>query len=529
MGVVYAGEVIPRTTVAGIALGGTSAREAARRLSVLAAAPRTVVVSSRSGRVLVRARDVGFRLDTEATVGRAMSVGRTGALRGWLARPAGLIRSREGPAVYAVSAGRMTRALDRIAAAAGARPSPGSLVIDRRSLSVTTRSPRRVRVLNRAGMAASLLTALRRGGEVRIPPVTRLSPAVDPATLRAVAARARRYLASALTLTGAGEPVTVAPRQVAPVLAVEASGGSRVRLGVDRRRLAALVAMVARSRDRPAVNARASAPAAPIRVDEQLDLSWRPRRARVRISPGRPGRVLERSAAQAAIAAAIRGRRHDAVLSTRPSAPVVATADARRIRYLIGTFTTPYPCCAPRVKNIRLIAEKVNGTIVPAGRQFSLNRVAGERTSADGYVPAPFIADGKMIQSVGGGVSQFSTTTYNAAYFAGLDLDFHQPHSEYISRYPPGREATLNYPSVDLKWTNDTRAPVLIRTATTPTSLTVTFYGDNGGRRVSAAAGPRIPVAGRDFSITVTRTVRYAGGRTVRQPYTTTYDKPPPG
>jgi vancomycin resistance protein YoaR len=153
--------------------------------------------------------------------------------------------------------------------------------------------------------------------------------------------------------------------------------------------------------------------------------------------------------------------------------------------------------------------------------------VAGRRTRAKGYVPAPFIADGKIVASVGGGVSQFATTMFNAAYFAGLQLDAHQPHSIYIDRYPPGREATLDYDSIDLRWTNDTAGPVLVRASSTPTSVTVALYGDNGGRRVRARSGPRSAVPGRAFAVTVTRIVRYADGRVVRQPYTTTYDQPP--
>jgi len=138
-------------------------------------------------------------------------------------------------------------------------------------------------------------------------------------------------------------------------------------------------------------------------------------------------------------------------------------------------------------------------------------------------VPAPFISDNKIVPSVGGGVSQVSTTTYNAAYFAGLQIDHHQPHSEYISRYPPGREGTLNYPTIDLTWTNDTDAPILVRTATTGTSVSVTLYGNNGGRRVEAITDSGRPVPGGDFSMTVTRVVRYPDGRVARQPYITRY------
>jgi vancomycin resistance protein YoaR len=170
------------------------------------------------------------------------------------------------------------------------------------------------------------------------------------------------------------------------------------------------------------------------------------------------------------------------------------------------------------------MARTVDGTLIPAGGTFSLNGITGQRTKAKGYVEAPFIADNKIEPSIGGGVSQFSTTTYNAAYFAGLQLDAFRAHSLYISRYPPGRESTLNFPDIDLKWTNDTDAPILVRTSYDDAGVTVSLYGDNGGRKVSAKAGDREAADGGDFQITVTRTVRYADGHEAVQPQTTRYE-----
>jgi vancomycin resistance protein YoaR len=242
----------------------------------------------------------------------------------------------------------------------------------------------------------------------------------------------------------------------------------------------------------------------------------------VSIAPARAGSRIDQPALARAISAAVRDGSHRAQARSRRIAPQVTTRAARRASQLIGTFTTAYEPGQPRVTNIRTMARTVNGTVIAPGEQFSLNGITGERTRAKGYVPAPFIADGRLEPSVGGGVSQFSTTTYNAAYFAGLQLDSSQPHSAFIDRYPPGRESTLNYPDIDLTWTNDTDAPILVRATTTDTSVTVSLYGDNGGRRVSAIAGPRQP-SGDGFSIEVTRVIRYPGGRVTRTPRTTTY------
>lgn len=131
-----------------------------------------------------------------------------------------------------------------------------------------------------------------------------------------------------------------------------------------------------------------------------------------------------------------------------------------------------------------------------------------------------------MVNSVGGGVSQFSTTAYNAAYFAGLQIDAHTPHSFYISRYPPGRESTLNFGSIDLLWTNDTDTPVVVRSSAAETSVTVSIYGNNGGRRVKAETQSRSANGEGDFDITIDRVIVYGDGTRTREPYTTSYGLP---
>ena len=153
-----------------------------------------------------------------------------------------------------------------------------------------------------------------------------------------------------------------------------------------------------------------------------------------------------------------------------------------------------------------------------------MNQASGRRTDANGFVAAPAISDGELVQQFGGGVSQFSTTLFNATWFSGLPTLKHQPHSKYISRYPPGREATLDYDTIDQVFKNDTTAPVVIRTMTTDTSVTVALYGHTGARQVSSVTGPRLPRTGGGFSIAVTRQIgeggTVIGTDTVRSTYT---------
>jgi vancomycin resistance protein YoaR len=159
---------------------------------------------------------------------------------------------------------------------------------------------------------------------------------------------------------------------------------------------------------------------------------------------------------------------------------------------------------------------------------LSLNDEAGQRTAARGFVADGAIVDGVLTDEVGGGVSQFATTLFNAAFFAGLPILEHKPHSFYISRYPAGRESTVYYGAIDVRVRNDTTAGLLVRTRSTAGSVTVELYGDNGGRRVVSTSGPRRPRADGGFNIEVTRTISGGDGRGERRVFRTSYDPVPP-
>jgi vancomycin resistance protein YoaR len=155
---------------------------------------------------------------------------------------------------------------------------------------------------------------------------------------------------------------------------------------------------------------------------------------------------------------------------------VVAWADGSQVTEAVAEFTTLHACCENRVTNIQTMADAVTGYYMLPGETLSFNEYIGPRTQEKGYLPAGAIRGGHMTDEVGGGVSQFITTMFNAAYFAGLDLDQYQSHSVYFSRYPFGREATLSIPGPDLVITNSTEYPVLIWPTYDATSITVTLY-----------------------------------------------------
>ncbi|MGC4067877.1 MAG: VanW family protein [Polyangiaceae bacterium] len=172
----------------------------------------------------------------------------------------------------------------------------------------------------------------------------------------------------------------------------------------------------------------------------------------------------------------------------------VADIEHLNVHELVGSFTTRHACCQPRVQNIHRIADLVNGTIVLPGATLSLNELVGPRTLDRGFVAAPSIQDGDMLDAIGGGVSQFATTFYNAAMRSGYEILERQAHSYWFNRYPMGHEATLSWPKPDLAIRNDTASGLLILTSYDERSITVKFYGDREGRRVSWAVSPRFDI-----------------------------------
>jgi vancomycin resistance protein YoaR len=251
------------------------------------------------------------------------------------------------------------------------------------------------------------------------------------------------------------------------------------------------------------------------RLEDKGDTSYTASTAGVARTAGKAGWTIDPATAAPAVEEAVRAGIGSASVPGTAVASATQPANLAGVDQLIGTFTTYHPCCAPRVTNIHLIAKLVDGTVIAPGATFSLNEKVGERTREKGFVPAPAIVDGELEDQLGGGVSQFSTTLFNAAWFSGLPILKHQPHSKYISRYPPGREATLDWGNIDQVIRNDTDAPVVIRARTTGTSVTVGLYGHTGERKVTSVTGARNPTGEEGgFSIRVTRTVFDAGKET---------------
>lgn len=151
--------------------------------------------------------------------------------------------------------------------------------------------------------------------------------------------------------------------------------------------------------------------------------------------------------------------------------------EALQIKEPISEFATNLTADAIRTENIRTGAASVSGTILKPGETFSLLDTLGPIDADHGYGNAGVIVEGQIVDGMGGGLSQLATTLYNASFFAGLEDVEHRPHSQYIPRYPEGREATIANPSLDLKFKNDTDYGVLLEVWVADGQVHARFWG----------------------------------------------------
>ncbi|MDT7571937.1 MAG: hypothetical protein QOE05_2111 [Actinomycetota bacterium] len=527
------GDSVPRGVhVRGIDLSGKSPADAKKllgdRLAGVAGAP--VVLVADDVRTTVVPSDVGLRVDLDATVDEAHSAGPLDRLRGLFGA------RRDVDPVPVIHEDLLARALDPLA---------GKVKREVREAAVTFSGVEPVAVQPLSGRSLDVdasIDAIREGylrdDEIALAVNEQKASTSDQDVEDAVSA-AREAVASSVAVDVEGKALEIRPADLARGLSyVTQDDGLRAEIDGEKvldtvgTRLAAV---------------------------EQL-----PRDATFDVSSGKPvlvpsrdGRTVRSEELEVALLAVLQesAPRH-ASLSLKVTPPRVTTERAQGlgIREVIGTFTTRHPCCAPRVKNIHTIADIVDGYVVLPGETFSLNGVVGKRDTARGFVQAPQILRGQFVKDVGGGVSQFATTTFNAVFFSGMKDIEHHPHSYYISRYPPGREATVSYPRPDLRWEDDAPTGVLIKTSYTERSITVTFWGTKR-YDVESVSGPRTRVkpfgkeyvdrpdctpseGAEGFDIVVTRIFKDLSGNVLRrEPFRTRYlpephficGPPPPG
>ena len=534
-----AGRILPGVSAAGIDLGGLTADGARVALESRygALAEGGLMVRTSVGTTTIPFADVGRGADIEAMVADAASLGRGGS---WIEESIAAIRLRIEPVSVDL---RLTYDHDRaVAAIDGFADRMATNPIDARVIRAgtgfaTIPSVNGARVDTTAAVAAvdaAMQDPAVVSGAVVSAPVTTVEPQLT--TESADQARASvNAIARNLVVANGTRKWTLKPWTIRSWISFDWVDGVYTPV-IDRSMISTSFTGIRSAVTRPVVNAAFLKDRSGHIVGAMADRAGRT--LDVETTADRIGDVLEaRAEGQQADSVKIALA---AILPTRTTADVTRTAP---LMVKVGSWTT-YWQVAPHNgmgANIIVPTRRLNGTVVRPGETFDFWRALGEVSFRTGYRLGGAIVGGHSVEgkALAGGICASSTTLFNAALRAGLEIDARQPHWYYITRYPLGLDATVSG-SQTMRFTNDTKYPIVIRGFAGPGVVRFEIWSVPNGRTVtlsrpivtnvvpgfdttvrtaSLKRGTSLrtewPVDGKDVS--VTRTVRDASGRIIHQ------------
>jgi vancomycin resistance protein YoaR len=516
-----AGDIPRGTTVLGVDVGGMSEAEATTALEAglgaRAGAPARVSMDGKSFELA--AKDVGLALDVPATVKAAAASGSR------------LFGTEKVAPVTRVDAKKLEAALRK-------QLDPKSVTVKKPAITYVGLVPKPTypepgRDLDPARAVDLVRAAWTLGIAADIPLVER-PPATSAAQLDTMIAElATPAVAAPVTVTTPKGSFSLTPAAIAKGLVFTTNADGLLTPKIDAKRLRAAAAK------------------------ELAKVEVAPEEASISLSGGTPkvvastsGEAVDLAKLSPALLAVLPSpgaRAIDAELVSKEADITDADMAKLGIKEKVSTFTTKFPggLSSPRSQNIVTIAKEVDGAVVKPGETFSLNGHTGIRSYPQGYKDAPVIVGGKLEPGVGGGASQFTTTLFNAAYYAGLQDVEHKPHSFYFSRYPAVIESTIFYPNLDLKFKNTTPHGILIDTSHTGSTVTVAMWSTKVYDSVKTERSPRrnitspptvhrepgpkcIPTSGLPgFTQDAYRIIRKDGKEIKREKFTWRYDPEP--
>lgn len=550
-------QVLPNTWIGAVEVSGMTATEAAEAITPTAEARESdpVVFTFADAEYPATPRELGFEIDVDATVDAALRRGRDGLARDVITRLQAFLTPATVELVEVLDEDVVTAWVDDLADGLDQPEIEGGVTIDPEDASVTAVRSQGEVTVDRTATAELALEAIRTPGEEVLDlPATTTPKRFADEVVDAAAAQAEQALSEPLLLRAGDASLELTPRDLAALLEIEERGSSpgaiELELVITPERLDEELGELASDRFdvAPARASYRTNRTPPVTFDAQLDATFRPVSNPVEVIPGRQGWAFDAELAAPQLTEVVRTGVREVELRREEVDGDFPTSRAEELRptHLLGTFTTYYQAGLERNQNIQRLADVIDGALVLPGEQFSIDAISGPRSCEQGYVPGGTIVRGELVDTCGGGISQFGTTMLNAAFFSGVQLDEWKAHSWYISRYPVGREATLYYPILDVKFTNNTPGAILVKTAHTSTSITVSLYGIPRATAVSARHGSRTqprdfttevrttselprgqervlqPGQG-GFTITVQRIVELVGGGTDNRTITTVY------
>ncbi|MYW03797.1 VanW family protein, partial [Streptomyces sp. SID3343] len=527
----YAGGGVPRgSSVLGVNIGGQSRDEAVRTLEQKLGDRTTkpIVLTLGDKKVELEPAVAGLLLDARATVSEASK----GGLNPAVTVPAMLGKKRETAPRTVVDAVKLAAALEALATEAGGAQTDGGISFA--GGKATAIEPHQGQVLDTPAAVELVEAAFLHGnGPVALPMKTSQAKVAQAEVDRAMREFAVPAMSGPVTLTAGGKSLKLTPATLAKYLTMVPDGGGRLQPKIDVNGLQEELGQTFSSvGDKP--------------KDATFKVEGKPvAGAKVSVVPSVPGKGVSGATAADALLGVLAksGNNRTAKVSLGPIEPELTTEAANKlgVTEVMSTYTTNYPYAAYRLTNIHRAADLIDGSVIKPGDTWSLNKTVGERTAENGFAKGTIINNGRFQTDFGGGVSQVATTTFNAVFFSGLKDVMHRPHSFWIDRYPAGREATVAWPSLDLKFQNDSGKTVYLDASYTDSTVTVTLLGTRRFDDVKAEPGGKYDIvkpksvndksagcveqaASDGFKIDVTRVFVKDGKEAGREKFHTKYD-----
>lgn len=445
-----AGDQVPtNASVEGVAIGGLTPDEAEQKLrdelDPKYEAPITVTAEDGDASIVLAPLDSGLTLDYPQAV-RASGGGSS-----W--NPVDIWRTFTGGSETElrkiVDQDRLTAALEADSDAFAEDAADATLAYADGAIVRTDGTP--ATQLDVAATVPMVSTAFEEGATEAVAIVTQTPPAVTTKMVdTAVSAYAEPAISGPITITGPNGGFDITPEQVAAVTTFAAKGDA-----------------IVPTTDAEALMEETAEAQSGLKLAVTTDASYTMTDGVITVVPAVDGSTIDPLALAAAMesAAVKTGDERTAAIEVTKKPADFTTAEAEKLKptEVIGEFTTKFPHAPYRNTNLSQAASSVNGSVLLPDEVFSLNETLGERTAKNGYVDGYVINGGVLVKEPGGGISQSSTTLFNAAFFAGYEDVEHKPHSLYFNRYPAGREATIYYGKLDMRFRNNTEYPAYIQ------------------------------------------------------------------
>jgi vancomycin resistance protein YoaR len=477
----YIGKVHAGVTASGVQLGGMTPQDAKAALDrrVDEAQKSRITLVSGDKKWTVAPADVGTKIDTAATVRLAMDASRRrnflmDRFRGFLM----YFKDQEVPLQGTVDGTKLDQMIAVVAQAADIPPVNAGLLFDGPKIKVV--KGQKGRVVDRQSLASQLkiLLLTLHATDVAVP-MTLQDPTVQADNYDQALKQAMTMTGSPVTLTHGDDSWTLDPQQIIAYM----DFASKTQDGVS-----ILVPYLSATKMGPFLDDLATAVAS-----DPVNASFKGDGRKAWVVAGVAGSKLDRDKTVELLnAAALDAEDRNVKAPMTRVEPDLTTeeAEAMGISVKLADYQTEWEGTPDRQTNVKITTQYASNVILAPGEVYDFDKQIGPRTEKRGYKLAPGIVAPNQLEDVlGGGICQVSTTLFNAAFFAGLEIVERHNHSIFVDHYPLGRDATVTAAGKNMRFRNDTTHYILIRGASDGIKTKFVIYGTKDGRSVDYETG----------------------------------------